>query len=205
MENEQNLLKKAKNGDIEAFEKLIEGYQKKVFNIAFRMLGNYEDASELAQEVFIKIFKGIKSFKEESTFSTWVHKITTNTCLDEIRKNKNIINISIDEELKQENSNIHMQIVDNSPTPELVFEQKEIRNTVLKAIEKLSGEHRAAIILRELQGFNYEEISIILKCPIGTVKSRINRAKQELKEILKDKKELISKEFVKIKSKEESI
>ena len=205
MENEHNLLKKAKSGDIEAFENLIEGYSKKVFNIAFRMLGNYEDANELAQEVFIKIFKGLKNFKEESTFSTWVNRITTNTCLDEIRKRKNKMNISLDEELQLDTGEVHLQIVDNSPSPEQLYEQKEMKNTVMQALDRLSGEHRAVIVLRELQELNYDEISLILKCPVGTVKSRINRARQELREILLNKRELITKEYVKIKGKEESI
>lgn len=205
IENEINLLKKSKNGDIEAFEELIEAYQKKVFNIAFRMIGNYDDASELAQEVFIKIFKGIKSFKEESTFSTWVYKITTNVCLDELRKTRNKKSISLDEELKLDDGEVQIQIVDQRPSPETLFEQKEIKKTVKKAIDNLSHEHRIVIILRELNGLNYEEIAKILKCPVGTVKSRINRAKQELKEILKNKEELFNEEYVKIISKEESI
>jgi RNA polymerase sigma-70 factor, ECF subfamily len=205
IENEINLLKKSKNGDIEAFEELIDGYQKKVFNIAFRMVGNYDDASELAQEVFIKIFKGIKSFKEESTFSTWVYKITTNVCLDELRKTRNNKSISLDEELKLDDGEVQIQIVDHRPSPEIILEQKEIKKTVKKAIDNLSHEHRIVIILRELNGLNYGEIAKILKCPVGTVKSRINRARQELKEILKNNKELFNEEYVKINSKEESL
>jgi RNA polymerase sigma-70 factor, ECF subfamily len=205
IENELDLLKKSKNGDIEAFEELIEGYQKKVFNITLRMLGNYDDASEVAQEVFLKVFKAIRSFKEESTFSTWIYKITTNTCLDELRKTKNKKNISLDEELKLDNDEVKLQIVDQRASPETLYEQKELKKAVMEAIDQLSGEHRIIIILRELQGLNYEEIAKIVKCPVGTVKSRINRARQELREMLKYKKELITGEYVKVISKGESI
>lgn len=205
IENEENLLKKSKNGDIEAFEELIKGYQKKVFNIALRMIGDYEDASELAQEVFIKIFKSIRNFKEESTFSTWVYKITTNVCLDELRKRKNKRIISLDEEIKHDSGESQIQIVDPGLSPEALLEKKEIKKAVIEAIEELSPEHRIVIIYREMQGLNYEDIARIVKCPVGTVKSRINRARQELKEILKYKKELFNLDYVKIINKEESI
>ena len=90
-ENEREILEKAKGGDIESFEQLVEQYQKRVFNIALRMIGNYDDAAELAQEVFIRVYKSIKNFKGESLFSTWVYRITTNVCLDELRKRRNRI------------------------------------------------------------------------------------------------------------------
>jgi len=87
-DNEKILVEKAKSGDIDAFEELIEGHQKKVFNIALRMIGDYDEASELAQEAFLRAFKSIKSFKGDSLFSTWIYKVTTNVCLDEIRRKK---------------------------------------------------------------------------------------------------------------------
>lgn len=196
-EGERNLLEKAKNGDVLAFEKLITEYQKKVFNIAFRMVGNYDDASELTQEVFIRVFKSLKNFKEQSLFSTWIYKITTNVCLDEIRKRKKRKAVYLDEEIKLDENEVKRQIEDDKPTPEMIAEKNEISKAVNDAIESLSEEHRTVIVLRDLQGFSYEEIAKITSCPEGTVKSRINRARQALKEILKSKTELLDCEFVK--------
>jgi RNA polymerase sigma-70 factor (ECF subfamily) len=194
---EKELINRAKKGDIEAFEQLIEGCQKKVFNIAFRMLGNYDDASELAQEVFLKAYKSIKNFKGDSLFNTWIYKVTTNACLDEIRKRKNKKVVSLDEDVEIGGNEIKRQIKDDSPGPELAAEDNELKRAVKDSINMLSEEYRTVIVLRDIQGFSYEEIANIIKCPEGTVKSRINRARQALKKILQKKKELINEEYVK--------
>lgn len=196
-ENEKILLEKAKRGDIEAFELLIERYQKKVFTIALKMLGNYDDASELAQEALIKVFKSIKNFKEESSFSTWIYRIVTNTCLDELRKRKKRQVIYIDEDISNADGEIKREIVDHSMTPEYITEKKELKKAVNEAIMSLSEEHRTVIILRDIQGMSYEEIAKITNCPEGTIKSRINRARLSLKEIFTKHKELFNDNFVK--------
>jgi RNA polymerase sigma-70 factor (ECF subfamily) len=196
IDHEKTLLEKARQGDAEAFEKLIEAYQKKVFNIALRMLGNYDDACDIAQEVFIRAFKSIKDFREQAMFSTWIYKIATNACLDELRRRKNRVFISIDEEVKLEEGDLKRQIEDDKPSPDIEVEQNEMREEINKAISELSEEHRVVIVLRDIQGFTYEEIAKITKCPEGTVKSRINRARQALKEILKPRMELLNEEFV---------
>lgn len=197
-DNDKLLLKRAKKGDVEAFEQLIGQYQKKVFNIALRMIGNPEDASELAQEVFIRIYRSLANFKEEASFSTWIYRITTNVCLDEIRKRKNTHNtVSLDEEVSLEDGDVRMQVADHRPTPEAVVERNEVQRMVQEAIGQLSEEHRTALVLRDIQGMSYEEISRITQCPEGTVKSRINRARQSLKEILVKKRELFNEDYVK--------
>ncbi|HHY83882.1 MAG TPA: sigma-70 family RNA polymerase sigma factor, partial [Clostridiales bacterium] len=190
MENEKKLLAKAKKGDIEAFEKLVENYQKKAFNIAYRMMGDYDDANDMTQEAFIRVYKSIKNFKEQSSFSTWIYRIITNVCLDELRKRKNASVVSIDEDVKLDDSDVKRQIESDGPTPEETAERNELKRLVGDAIKDLSDEHRAVIVLRDLRGFSYEEIAGILKCPEGTVKSRISRARQALKDILKAKREL---------------
>ena len=194
---EKSLIIKAKRGDIEAFEQLIEIYQKKVFNIALRMIGNYEDANDMAQEVFIRVFRSLKDFKEQSTFSTWIYRITTNVCLDEIRKRKNKKVVYIDEDVKNDDGEIKRQVESDDPTPELVAEKNYVKQVVNEAINMLSEEHRTVIVLRDIQGFSYEEIAKITKCPEGTVKSRINRARHALKDILSTKKELFNEDYVK--------
>lgn len=196
-DREKLLLDKAKTGDVTAFEELIEGYQRKIFNIALRIVGNYDDANDLAQEVLIRIYKSIGNFKEQSSFSTWIYRITTNVCLDDIRKRKNRKVISLDEEIRVEDGEMQRQIVSNDPLPEDTAERGELRELVNGAIRSLSEEHRLVIVLRDLQGFSYEEIARILKCPEGTIKSRINRARQALKNVLQSKRELLFEDYVK--------
>lgn len=195
--DERDLLEKSKKDDIQAFESLVEAYQKKVFNIALRMVGNYDDAGDMAQEVFIRIFKSIGNFKGQSLFSTWVYRITANVCMDELRKRKNKKVLSIDEEIRLEDGGMKREIEDGRPAPDVAVERNELRKAVDEAIKSLPQDHKIVIILRDIQGFSYEEMTGILKCPEGTVKSRISRARQALKEILKTRRELWDEEYVK--------
>lgn len=195
--NEDILIKKSGKGDVKAFGELIEAYENKVFNIALGILKNYDDANDMAQEAFIRIFKSIKSFKGESAFSTWIYRITVNVCLDEFRKRKNKKTFSIDEDIRFGDSEITREIIDDSPSPDTIVEKNELKKVVHDAISELSEEHQTVIVLRDIQGFSYEEISEMTKTPQGTVKSRISRARNALKDILKNKKELNDIYFVK--------
>lgn len=196
-EFERELVERAKKGDVEAFEQLIEGCEKKVFNIAFRMIANYDDAKEIAQEVFLKAFKSISKFKGDSLFSTWIYKITTNVCLDEIRKRKNKKIVSLDEEIEMDGNEVKRQIKDEGPGPENEAENNEVKKAVIDSINALPDDYKTVIVLRDIQGFSYGEIARFINCPEGTVKSRINRARQSLKNILEKKKELLSEDYVK--------
>lgn len=196
-EKERALLDRCCTGDAAAFEALISSYQKKVYNVAYRMLGNTDDASEIAQEVFIKIFRSIRQFKGEAAFSTWVYKIAVNMCLDELRRRKKSKVVYIDEAVRLEDGDVEKQIPGELPGPEEMAEKNELRKIVEKAIGLLDEKHRCVIVLRDIQGMSYEEIARILGCPPGTVKSRINRARAALKDILKPQKELFIREFVK--------
>ena len=196
-QNEQLLLEKAKDGDVASFEELIEGYQKKIFNLAYRIIGNYDDAADMAQEALIRIFRSIASFKEQSSFSTWIYRITTNVCLDEIRKRKNKKVISLDEEIRMEDGEMKRQFMSDDIQPDAAAEQKELRTIVSNAINSLPEDQKIVITLRDIQGLSYDEISTVLNCPAGTVKSRINRARQALKNVLSTKRELFDEEYVK--------
>ena len=195
---EKDLIEKAQKMDVQAFEQLVEKYQKKVFNIAFSMLNNMDDASDISQEVFIKAFKSIKHYKQNSSFSTWLYRITVNTCLDELRKRKNKSNVfSIDQVIHLESGEVTRQLEDDRPTPDSMVENNELRALVRDSISQLSDELKEVIILRDINGLSYDDIADMLDCPLGTVKSRINRARNALKEILKRKIELWKKDFVK--------
>lgn len=195
--NEQLLLERSKTGDIAAFEMLIEAYQKKIFNLAYRMIGNYDDAGDLAQEAMIRIFKSISNFKEQSSLSTWIYRITTNVCLDEIRKKKNRKVLSLDEEIHADDGDMQRQIMSDDPLPDELMEKKELQQIIISAIESLPEDQRLVIMLRDIQELSYDEIARVLDCPAGTVKSRINRARFALKNVLISKRELLNEEYVK--------
>lgn len=182
--NEDSLIKKAKDGDSAAFGMLMEKHMNTVYNIALRMTENREDAEDITQDVMIKIFRVLDSFKGNSKFSTWVYRVAVNTCLDELKKKKNKKHFSLDAKIKGEDGEIEADIKDDSPSPEKLAERRELRDMVGEAIKKLSDEHRAVIVLRDIRGMSYGEIGEILKCGEGTVKSRISRARAQLKKIL---------------------
>lgn len=187
---EKTIIKKAKKGNKDAFEKLIINYEKRVYNIAYQMFGNEHDANDMAQEVFIKVYKSLDKFNFKSSFATWIHRITVNTCIDEYRKKKKNYQIeSMDETMEQKDGVVHKQFVDKSLTPE----EKAIKNENIKfireSINELKEEHKMIIILRDIKGYSYDDIADILDISIGTVKSRISRARSTLKKIIKETQE----------------
>lgn len=186
---EASLIKQSKAGDIESFERLIAEHQKKVFNIAYRMLGNLEDANDVAQEALVKAYRGIEKFKGKSSFSTWLYAIVNNACIDFIRKNRKVNMIYLDCEYETEEGTYKIQLNNNEDTPEQLFEKKEVQKLVHESINELGYNHRKVIILRDMEQFSYKEIAEILDCSEGTVKSRISRARTNLKTIIKEKLE----------------
>lgn len=193
---ENALIKKSKAGDVESFENLIGSYQKRAYNIALRIMANDEDAKDMTQEALIRVFRSIKDFKEQASFSTWLYRIVTNVCLDEIRRRKNKNTISIDIGSELDTGDAKLEISCDRETPEIIYEKTEKRNTIMKAINDLNEEYKSVIVLRDIQGFSYEEISNMLECSIGTVKSRINRARNILKDKLRGELELSHRKSV---------
>jgi RNA polymerase sigma-70 factor (ECF subfamily) len=176
---EKDLVRQAKCGDITAFEQLISGYEKKVFNTAYRFFNNIEDARDISQEIFLKIYLSLRNFKENSSISTWIYRIAVNTCIDYCRKKRGE-EVPLIEELKVPNTKPGV----HPTTPEQSVERKEMRTAILEAINSLPEDQKACIILRDIQGFSYLEISEILNCSLGTVKSRINRGRRNLRKSL---------------------
>lgn len=187
---ENEIIERVKNGNRDAFTELMERYRTQVFNTAYRMLSDYEDASDATQEVFIKIYKSIASFKGQSSFTTWIYVICRNVCNDILRKRKRQgINISIYGDDEDESSPIK-NIKSDTPTPEETVETDERQRLVQEAIASLKPEYREVIVYSDMQQLSYEEIAQILKCPVGTVRSRLNRARTALRKILAEKREL---------------
>ena len=173
---EHRLLQMAKAGDTECFERLIEGSRQRAYNIALRYLRDEQDAMDALQESLIKVYRNLDRFQENSRFDTWVYRIVINTCNDMIRKT----NRRISAESSQKPFSDHEtrpEPKDPGPGPEQQVLEKERRNQILDVLEHLPKEHKEILILREIQGFSYEEITELLDCNLGTVKSRISRAR----------------------------
>ena len=184
---EVSLIKQSKAGNIESFEQLITKHQKRAFNIAYRMLGNPEDANDVTQEALVKAYKGIKNFKGKSSFSTWLYTIVNNACIDFIRKNRKANIVYLDQEYETEEGAYKIQLSNNENTPEQLFEKKAVQKLVHRSIGELDYNYRKIIVLRDIEHFSYREIAQILGCPEGTVKSRISRARNNLKAIIGEK------------------
>lgn len=184
MYKDEELVAMSKAGDIKAFEELVCRYERKIYTIAYRMMGNYEDANDLAQEAFLRAFQSINTFRGESSFSTWLCRIVTNVCRDELRKRYRISIESLDKEVSFGDWEIKKQIPASDPGPDEIYEQRELQLELQELIATLAPEFRLTLVLREIQGLTYEEIAEQLECSLGTVKSRISRARNYLKEKL---------------------
>lgn len=170
------LIRQAMTGDKISFEKLVVRYKQHIVNISFGIIGNPHDAEEIAQETFLKAYLSIQQLTSEAAFYRWLVRITTNLSID--RKNVNA------RQIKQSMEAAGMLQDTSQYMPEAIVEQKENQQLILKVLEQLTVEQRTVIVLRELQGFAYDEIAEILDIPLGTVKSRINTARLHLRNIL---------------------
>ena len=189
-EEERVLIQRCKDGEIGAFDQVVRRYEKRVFNCALRIAGNYNDAADVAQEAFIRAYNSIQTFRGDAVFTTWIYRIVTNVYLDERKKSKSHRQVSLDEYIDLEENSVSRQIVDDSPSPEEIVESKERTRALQAAINSLPDYQRIILTLYSFQHRSYEEMAEILGLPIGTVKSRLNRARLALAEILADQPEL---------------
>jgi len=178
-EEESRIVQKVIKGDVNAFETLVLAYEKNVYNIALRMTGNSEDASDMTQEAFIKAYNSLQSFRGDSKFSVWLYRIATNVCLDFLRSKSRRPTVSLSVE-DNEGDEVQLDVADESQSPELLLDRQMTRESVRRGLETLSPEYRQILLLREIQGLSYEEISQVLGLEAGTVKSRIFRARKKL-------------------------
>ena len=188
--NEAELIKKCKNGDRNAFGELVTMYQSKVVNMSYSLLSNREDAFDAAQEVFLRVYRGLDNFREKSSFSTWIYRITTNVCSDFLRKRQRTLSTISVSGAYDDDEDKELEIRDSAPTPEEYAQANEKQRAVMRALSEIKHEYREIITLFDIEGMNYEEISDVLKIPTGTVKSRLNRARGAMRKKLSENMEL---------------
>lgn len=183
MDNTRMLVKKAQSNDLSAFEELVRLYQNRIYSLCMRLAGNHADAQDLAQEVFIRAYRALGSFRNEADFGTWLHRITVNVWLNFRRKNSvQQTVIYLDEPYADgEGGEIRREVEAGDGDPLQLLEQDEFRGLIRAALDSLSDEHRAVLVLREIEGYSYEEVSHMLGCSLGTVKSRLSRAREVMR------------------------
>ncbi|MEO0085690.1 MAG: sigma-70 family RNA polymerase sigma factor [candidate division WOR-3 bacterium] len=177
------LVRRFQAGKVEAFEELVRRYERKVYNITYRMLGNEQDASEAMQDAFMRAYRFLGRFQFKSSFFTWLYRIATNVCLTRLRKRKPPETVSLDEP-GGESGDVPFEIPDSKGSPEEVFRQKALREKLQAAVDGLPEEYRAVVVLRDLEGLSNEEASKVLKVSVPAVKSRLHRARLMLRDEL---------------------
>lgn len=178
-EEEALIVRRVLDGDIDEFEKLVNEYQRNVYNLALRMVGDPEDASDMSQEAFIKAYSSLAGFRGDSKFSVWLYRIVSNVCLDFLRKRskQQVVSLTVEDE---DDGDIELDIADEGSSPEVLLERKLTREAVRRGLDSLPPDMREILLLREIQGMSYDEISETLGIESGTVKSRIFRARKKL-------------------------
>ena len=178
-EQEAAIVRKVLDGDANAFETLVLEYEKNVYNRALRMTGNSEDAADMTQEAFIKAYNSLQSFRGDSKFSVWLYRIVSNVCLDFLRSRNRRPTVSLSVE-DDDGEDAQLDVADESQSPELLLDRKLTRESVRRGLDSLPPDYRQILLLREIQGLSYDEISQALCLEVGTVKSRIFRARKRL-------------------------
>lgn len=173
-------------GELQAYEILVTRYRQRVYGLAYGMLRNEQDARDVAQETFVRAWLAIKKFKRDSSFYTWIYRITTNLCIDFVRKRERQATTPFAEEIDPDTAASVAAPPSANPLPVRELERKELREQIDAALRELSPAHRAVIQLREFEGLDYAEIARLVGCSIGTVMSRLHYARKHLQKLLSE-------------------
>lgn len=185
-QSETDLVHRARGGDLQAYDELVKRYQERIYATIYHMTSNHEDANDLAQESFVKAYQALKSFKGGSSFYTWLYRIAVNKTINFLKQRKNRQHMSLNDlDLNAEhNPDLVALISDKTPRREAGL--TELQEKLNAAMMKLSVSHRQAVVLHDVQGLSHEEIAKIMHCNIGTVRSRLFYARQQLQALLAD-------------------
>ena len=191
--DETQIIKKAQTGNLAAFNQLVMSYQGTAYNVAYRVTGNREAAADACQDAFIKAFKAIKQYRGGS-FKSWLLRIVTNTCYDQIRYKSRRPSTSLEEMTEDSNPTSNI-LVSDTERPEDHVLRSELNELLQVGINQLPHEQRIVLVLNDIQGLSYQEIAEITEQPLGTVKSRLSRARHRLRNFLLTQKELLPGQY----------
>ncbi len=182
------LIRAFQEGDKVAFDRLVVKHKVRLFNLCFRLLGDYEEANDSAQEAFIKVYRSLKNFRFESAFSTWLYRIAVNTCKNKLKSSafrQKMKMVPLDNPIPANLNSPRRELQDEGPSPVMALERKERMKVIQEAINALPAEQKEVVTLRDIQGFSYEEVAEITGLNVGTVKSRLARARLDLRKKLR--------------------
>lgn len=187
--DEAVLVQQAQKGDSAATERLILKYQDRIYNVILKICANPEDAAELAQETFVKVIENISKFEARSSFYTWVFRIAVNLTLNYCKRTGRLRFSSLDAEQQRQDAQVRTELKQflndkSSPDPAVVAQNRELCRLIMKALMELDDAHRTVIVLRDIENMNYAQIADVLDTELGTVKSRLSRARSNLREIM---------------------
>ena len=188
--NEPALIDSARKGDLDAFNTLVVAYQHQVYNLAYRIMGDEASAADVTQEAFISAYKHMASFRGDS-FKSWIYRIVTNACYDELRRRKRRPATSLERLVDDSDTEIEYDVPDEAAGPEERAEQRELAGTIQAGIATLPADQRVTLVLSDVQGMSYEEIAAMTGTNLGTVKSRLSRARARLRDYLLTHGELL--------------
>jgi RNA polymerase sigma factor (sigma-70 family) len=185
-EHESELVRRARKGDLQAYDDLVKRYQERIYATIYHMTSNHEDANDLAQDSFIKAFQALKSFKGGSTFYTWLYRIAVNKTINFLKQRKNRTHMSLNDiDFNAEHDSDLIALI-SEKTPRRDAGLNELQKKLNEALLKLSEPHRLVVVLHDVQGQSHEEIAEIMDCNIGTVRSRLFYARQQMQAELAD-------------------
>lgn len=184
--SDEVLVKRAQRGDMAAYDDLIRRYQERIYSTLYNMTANHEDANDLAQEAFIKAFRALKSFKGDSSFFTWLYRIAVNKTINFLKQRRQRTNLSLNDLDFNAEHDPDLVALISDKTPRREINLAELQESLNAAMRKLSEEHRLVVTLHDVQGLPHEEISKIMDCNVGTVRSRLFYARQQLQAHLSD-------------------
>ncbi len=184
------LIERSQQGDRAAFNALIVKHEERAYHYAFRLTRNQEEASDVVSDAFVRIFNALKNFKGNSSFPTWMYRILTNCFLDIRKKDKSKLNVSLEQSMQGSDGEIVREPADRGPGPQEQTEKSERQAEMESAVNSLPEYQRAMIVMYHAENLSYDEIAAALDLPVGTVKSRLNRARLVLRELLLKHEEL---------------
>ena len=188
--DDEVLIRKAQQGDRSAFDLLVSKHEKRAYQYAFRLTSNQDDASDIVADAFVRVYNALQNFKGNSAFTTWLFRILTNCYLDQRKKEKNKQHLSLEGIMQTETGEMERQIEDESDGPEEKLERNAREESIRNAIRQLPDYQQAMLVMYHVENLSYEEMAESLDLPLGTVKSRLNRARLSLRELLIKDEEL---------------
>ncbi len=189
--SDHELLERCRAGDEEAFDDLVRRHQQRAFNVAFQVLRDREDATEVAQDAFVRIYRSVNNFRGDCEFTTWLHQIVVNLARNKHRwwkRRGRQSGVSLDSPVEMGDGEAPMQIAASGDAPDVEMVKAEFVELLSRRMEELPRKLREVLVLRNVENLSYEEIAVVLDCSIGTVKSRIARAREALREGMQDER-----------------